>query len=521
MEKSKNIIVVIFFIAFLFIGLNIFKDYGVHWDENANQNLGRRSAGYVHDLKFDYFSDESDRDLLRGATFELFLFFIEKKILKLSDSRDVILMRHLIIFLVFYLSVIFFYLLCSTIFKKWKIGLLGSLFLILHPKIFSHSFYNSTDISFLSLYILSMYSLTLYLEKKSFFRAAILALLCGILVGISRLGFVVPLCAFIFIVVDLLRYRKNKEEVKKIVKSASLYFVLLVAFTILFSPVLWGNPIKIFLHMCQAAQRRSRPPSPLDYNFKWLANTSWYYNFKWIALTTPLLYSFNFGVGLLAFLIALFRRSMQSYSYKRNILLVIFLFFIPIMLFVILRVGLFDEWRHHYFVYPCFVVLSLAGLTSLFEYIRVKFKGLSYKIINTIFILIITFSLMNIIQFMIRYHPHQHIYANILAGKDMRRAKVNFALDYWGLSYRGALEYILRHDKSDTIKVYVANVPGRNNAAILPFADRRRIEYVDNIDEAKYFLSNYRRHKGTYPYKNEYYSLKIGEVKYMVVYKLQ
>ena len=127
---------------------------------------------------------------------------------------------------------------------------------------------------------------------------------------------------------------------------------------------------------------------------------------------------------------------------------------------------------------------------------------------------------MNIIQFMIRYHPHQHIYANILAGKDMRRAKVNFALDYWGLSYRNALEYILKNDKSDIIKVYVANVPGRNNAAILPSEDRKRIEYVDSIDEAKYFLSNYRRHKGEYPYENEYYSLRINEVKYMVVYRL-
>ena len=123
-------------------------------------------------------------------------------------------------------------------------------------------------------------------------------------------------------------------------------------------------------------------------------------------------------------------------------------------------------------------------------------------------------------QFMIKYHPHQHIYANILAGKDMSMAKVNFALDYWGLSYRKALEYILKNDKSAIIKIYVANLPGKNNAGILPLNDRNRLVYVENPDEAGYFLSNYRMHKEAYPYKDEYYSLKIGETRYMVVYKL-
>ncbi len=517
-ENNKNIILSIFFIGFLFIGLGIFKDYGVHWDEYTNQNLGMRSVEYFTNLKFNDFSHSGDRDLIRGAVFESFLFFIEKRILKLTDSRDIIFMRHLSVFLVFYAGVFFFYLLCKSFFKSWKIGLLGCLFLVLHPRIFSHAFYNSIDILFLSLYTLSMYSLVKYLENKSLLRAGIHAIICSILIGIRQIGFIAPLCAFLFIVLDLSRVRKDKEKIKKAVKSALFYLLLLVAFTVLFSPVLWGDPVKGFFHMFKSAQYRTRLPSGWEHNFVWLGK-SWYYNFKWILLTTPLLYSFYFGMGLIVSTIELFKKSIRPY-YKRNVLLIIFLFFMPILLPLILKIGLFDEWRHHYFIYPCFVVFSLIGLSSLFEYIKLKFQGRSYKIINSAFILIIVFSLIDTIQFMIKYHPHQHIYANILAGKDMRRAKVNFALDYWGLSYRKALEYILKNDKSAIIKIYVANLPGKNNAGILPLNDRNRLVYVENPDEAKYFLSNYRMHKENYPYKDEYYSLKIGEIKYMVVYKL-
>jgi hypothetical protein len=75
-----------------------------------------RSAEYYTNLRFNDFSHSGDRDLIRGAVFESFLFFIEKKALRLTDTRDIIFMRHLSVFLVFYAGVFFFYLLCKTIF---------------------------------------------------------------------------------------------------------------------------------------------------------------------------------------------------------------------------------------------------------------------------------------------------------------------------------------------------------------------------------------------------------------------
>ena len=164
----------------------------------------------------------------------------------------------------------------------------------------------------------------------------------------------------------------------------------------------------------------------------------------------------------------------------------------------------------------------MEGLIYLFKSIKIKFKGLSYRVINIIFILIIASSLIHTAQFMIRYHPHQNVYFNILAGKNMKEVKNSFELDYWGLSYRQALEYILKNDKDKIIKIYVANACGWYNSLILPSDDRKRLVYVkrDSLDEAKYFISNYRWHKDEYPYEDEYFSIKIGGTKIMVVYRL-
>ncbi|MFB0527591.1 MAG: hypothetical protein ACETVT_01785 [bacterium] len=121
---------------------------------------------------------------------------------------------------------------------------------------------------------------------------------------------------------------------------------------------------------------------------------------------------------------------------------------------------------------------------------------------------------------MVKYHPYQNVYFNKLAGRNMSEVKNKFELDYWGLSYRKALEFILRTDRSRIIKVYVPNWPGKANLDILTSDGRNRLMYMENPKEAKYFLSNYRWHREEYRYKEEYYSIKIDSAKIMVVYKM-
>ena len=108
----------------------------------------------------------------------------------------------------------------------------------------------------------------------------------------------------------------------------------------------------------------------------------------------------------------------------------------------------------------------------------------------------------------------------MLAGRDMADVKRKFELDYWGLSYKKALEYILTTDRSPEIKVCAANEPGIFNSLVFPAKERNRLIFVDTPEKAKYFVSNYRWHPEEYPYKDEFYSIKVGNAKIMAVYKL-
>ena len=54
-----------------------------------------------------------------------------------------------------------------TLADLFFVGRLGSLFLILSPRIFAHSFYNSKDLAFLSFFIISIYTMVRYLEEKT------------------------------------------------------------------------------------------------------------------------------------------------------------------------------------------------------------------------------------------------------------------------------------------------------------------------------------------------------------------
>ncbi|MFB0526329.1 MAG: glycosyltransferase family 39 protein [bacterium] len=162
-------------------------------------------------------------------------------------------MRHLVTFLLFYTSVLFFYRLCKYRFGSWKIGLLGSLFLILSPRIFAHSFYNSKDIACLAMFIISIYTLLKYLDKKNLSTATFHVLTCALLIDIRIVGIIVPFLTFIFLIADLLVIKRI--EGKRIMVSFLIYMFLLIFSTILFWPVLWKNP---FYHFISAFKEMSR-----------------------------------------------------------------------------------------------------------------------------------------------------------------------------------------------------------------------------------------------------------------------
>ncbi|MDP1728983.1 MAG: hypothetical protein Q8L27_02145, partial [archaeon] len=91
--------------------------------------------------------------------------------------------------------------------------------------------------------------------------------------------------------------------------------------------------------------------------------------------------------------------------------------------------------------------------------------------------------------------------------------------DYWGLSYKQALEYVLLKDNRSKIKIVVENMPGVYNSYILSEEEGARIHYVRTLEEADYLLTEYRWHNQDYAYP-KYYSIEIERMEIMTVYQI-
>lgn len=140
-----------------------------------------------------------------------------------------------------------------------------------------------------------------------------------------------------------------------------------------------------------------------------------------------------------------------------------------------------------YFLYPSFLILAVGGYHAVCRFAA----RLSYaQATHTAIILVTSIYFSYYAFYIFSVHPYQNVYFNFLAGKNL---KERFDLDYWGLSNRQALEFILSSDDRTGIRVWSNNFP-KLDVAIksLPFEGRNRLKVVDQLADADYVVNNYR-----------------------------
>ena len=183
---------------------------------------------------------------------------------------------------------------------------------------------------------------------------------------------------------------------------------------------------------------------------------------------------------------------------------------------------MYGGWRQSYFIYPAFIILSINGLSSLYNILK-KLKHKKNK--NIKYFLCFDYCFKSRIYSTVHDQrtPKQYVYHNILAGKNMKQVKNRFLMDYWGLSYRQALEYILKNDDGEIINIKThGGPPDDTSGYILKEEQRNRLIFVDNIDDADYFLHNFGLGSyKQYELKNEIFNVSIGDAEIMEIYKLK
>ncbi|MFH1311844.1 MAG: glycosyltransferase family 39 protein [Candidatus Eisenbacteria bacterium] len=515
--KYRNTVVFLFFAAFFVVGLTIFDDYGISWDETVQRDYGEMVHKYVAGQDDELLSHHRRH---YGPVYQMLLLSVER-VMGLEDTRSIYLMRHLVTFIVFWTGVVFFYLLCSRLFGSWKTGLLASALLVLSPRIFAHGFYNPKDIPFMSVFIISMYTLVTYLDRRTFGAIAVHALVSAILIDIRIVGGLVPAVTVGFLVHSAFADRRTGRTARRTILSLGMYAILATGLTILLWPTLWKAPVAGFLEAYRQMAHYPWPGSVLYLGTEMPArDLPWHYLPVWIAVSTPVCLMALLACGIVFSVRCLARGQAVCVMTRRNTMLVLMSFLLPVGYLLASRATLYDSWRQAFFVYPGLLMTSLTGLVSLFRYLRQRLAGTPCHLIVSIVTLLIAVDLGYAAFFMVKHHPYQHLYFNGLVG-GIRGAEGRFELDYWGLSYRAGLEHILEHDEHERIKVYVAGDVGLDNIQMLRADDRKRLVLVDKPVEANYYLTNFRWQDKKQAAGDEFYSVEVGGVKVLTIYRVR
>ncbi|UQZ91439.1 hypothetical protein C4J81_19265 (plasmid) [Deltaproteobacteria bacterium Smac51] len=487
--KSEKITVGLFFIIYLLMGIAIHADYGISWDELTQRLHGPINHKYIGEKIAPFLlTGETaealdlykwyDRDY--GVASEIVFYGLERAF-NIDGDMNIYIFRHLLTFLCAFAGVLALYAAAKNTYGDYRIGLIAALMMILSPRMFAESFYNSKDIIFMSSCAIVIYAIV----KYSLDGRLVSAFLCGLFTAVSiDLRIMGIMFIPIFCVASIGLFLRKQVSIKRLCLNSLIYIVISSAFIYFLFPFLWEHPIDNFIYSFNN-MKNFRFTGPTHYlgMFHKCMELPWHYIPVWVLITTPLAYSALMIIGTFVIFGQLAKNIFGFFKDQKLLLDLIFLSLVlcPVAAVIILSSVLYDGWRQMYFIYPAFILVAIKGFVFLLN---------STKMVRYSAMAVVAFSFMWNAAWIFNAHPLQNVYFNVLAGKDWRN---NFEVDYWGLANREAIQYILDNDPGSTITLKA--VSGANlhvSVLIFPQKDRERIVLAGPNEDARYLLTNYR-----------------------------
>ena len=479
---------IIALVLLLIVGMATYKDYGMAWDEPAQRGPGLLSFNYIYHGSQELFLTPSDN---HGAGYELLLIFIEKG-LRLKDPKAIYEMRHIVTNVFFLFSAFFAYILILRLFKDKWLALLGFLMIVLNPRLYGHSFFNSKDMPFLCMVIVMLALCQMAFERQKKWLFLLLGIAAGYATSIRIMGVMHFLIILGFLVIDMLADMKKKEKPAKQLIHIGLFMLGFCSLLYMSWPYIWRSPIKKFGESFTKMASFDWHVSVL-FQGKAINSTQipWNYFPVWFTISNPLLWLIAgfAGVVLIAYFFIKKPLTYFQNTQERNYVLYLATFLAPIFAVIILHSVIYDDWRHLYFVYPPFVFMAIYAIHMLW-------KGKAKIVLQVACGL----QLASLIFFMVRNHPFPQVYFNPLVSHEEEYLRRNYDFEYWACGYKQGLDYIIANDTSHHIKICCEHkTPLDNNILMLPASERDRFVWTTSAPDADYFITNFRLHPTDYP----------------------
>jgi hypothetical protein len=486
----------LFGVLFVLI-LRTFRDYGVTWDEELQNQYGQAIA--------DYYAS-GFKDLRYAQIFNLYLYGgLFDGLAAIIDSFTFLGIydtRHL-------LNAMFGLL---GLWGTWKLGrflggeIIGLLALILCvtvPSFYGHMFNNPKDIPFAAGIVWAIYYMSrVYMNPD---RASLvkLGLILGLTLGVRVGG--VMIFAFwlapmgVAALLPLARHfdaRTARAVALDIVKRAGRVVLPVGLFAYAIMLVCWPwaqqNPIA---NPLRALSEFSNFPQDVEVLLDGVIYRStelpWTYVPLYFGIQLPEIFLFLLAAAV-AFMPKIWR-SMNP-AQKQSFSLLLLTATVPVLYAILRRPALYDAVRHFLFVIPLASVVAAFAARELFSFcLSISEKQSVRRAVGAVLILAF-FSLIGAqIVLMARLHPYEYIYTNSFAG-GVKGAYGRYELDYWGSSFKEAAQkiqkYVAREGGVPAGKIYKVAICGSWSSATIYLPPD--YEAVVANEPAEFFLSTTR-----------------------------
>ena len=403
-----NYFVYLIFIIYLALGFYIYKDYGVGIEEHFQRQNGFYWLNYF--LSFSDFDNikliandkykeilQLDPDLpdieffnFYGILFDLPLAFLEV-FFKVESSKLYFELRHLINFLIFFISSVFFYKILKNRYSDQRFALIGLTFFIFTPRIFGDSFHNNKDILFLSLLTISIYYLFKLIDKFDYSNLLLFCLFAAFATSTRIMGIYLPILLIFFY---FLEYLSKKKSLRLLcINSFKLSFFFII-FLYMHYPYMWKLNIFEFKNWFESFFYYMDLKILFNgdyYNIKYLPRS---YLPIWIIISTPvyILMFFIFGSFILSkrFFFRILnikinlRLANDFWSSKSEMkdLFILISFFSFFCYAIFLNVAMLSGWRHFYFLHFFITYIFLFGLRLFYLNFKSKISIRQFSYIN-------------------------------------------------------------------------------------------------------------------------------------------
>jgi len=528
---KQNLIISLAFLVAYFTGLYFAQDYGISWDETIHQHWGIETYSIILEFlnsnmpynsnHFDFISQGP------GVWFDLLTAFIGDK-MDLQSTQEIYSMRHILTYSIYFLGCIGFFLFSRVVFENNMHALIATLFYLLHPRLLGNGFYNFKDSIFQAMIAISLFPIAKAFLTHNIKWICLSAFLMGMSIATRVVAIYIPV---IFIILLIIKILIEKDFHRKWFLFFFFFILSILAGIIIGWPTIIENPIYNIIRNFNIMKN-----APWDGGVFFLgkyiqaSKLPWHYIPVWFIITTPIIYLFLLFVGIIT--------SLRKLLCRKNKNTFIYLFMlcgliVPFLSILYFDSTLYDGWRHMFFIYSFCAFFMYKGFLNVFVFLKEKLRLGDHTIMISFVILVFSGPIISIINL----HPHQQIYFNAFAGKDPME---KFEGDYWGASYRQGLEWLCKNSKN-SIEVWAPHSVAYNNTYILDPELNKKIKFIqigtpqecieelDSMNTTCYYMTNFRYQQDVFynqsklkqsPFNNEVYTIRIGKMKILGIYKM-